>query len=326
MGNVGLHSWNDWYLYANSYTAFVAVLQLPSTWRYPELRLMLIALDSYFTPHCLDGVGTFQDGGLTYNNPASIAIRETAALFPTAPEPSIVVSLGTGYTRPEPGSELKVTTMWTAIWEKSFPSRLFRAFWKQGDSDAAWNHLISHPQKRGTGEYCRFDIGFESTPPALDDVHSMLSVARIAREAAFRSPDMERLAHRIRAELFLFELDALPRRLKNGAYYCEGHLICRLGSDTVEYETLISQLAQCSAWFQCQERPLPGRLPHADPMMNETHFYHAVTFQVSDRQDEFSITLNEGKFTSHISGSPFTLERLTLQQNLDAVFGRADHK
>ncbi|KFY04385.1 hypothetical protein V491_09370, partial [Pseudogymnoascus sp. VKM F-3775] len=51
----------------------------------------------YFRPHHIDGVGTFQDGGLWRNNPIDIAISEARALWPTIVEPDVVLSLGTGY-------------------------------------------------------------------------------------------------------------------------------------------------------------------------------------------------------------------------------------
>jgi hypothetical protein len=297
---------------------------------------VLTCWGSYFTPYFLPGAGTFQDGGLTYNNPASIAIRETAALFPAAPEPSLVLSLGTGSTQPETdaGSEPTTTsepapvwsTMWATAWGKSFPSRLFRAFWKQGDADAAWKHLLRQPPTRERGGYFRFDLRFGSASPALDDVRSMAEVAERARETAIQSPDLPRLAGQLRAELFVFELDSLPHRLRNGAYQCSGHLVCRLPPGTAAYETFMNQLAQCSASFQCQERILPGRFPAPGAMIGEGRFHQPITIQVPTRQDEFHITLHEGPSACGISGSPFTLARLVRQQNLDAAFGRADHQ
>ena len=57
--------------------------------------------------------------------------------------------------------------------------------------------------------------------PALDDVTSMPHVAQIARDSVLGSPQMERLARRVRAELFYFELAATPRLVK-GAYPAQG--------------------------------------------------------------------------------------------------------
>ncbi|KJZ68128.1 hypothetical protein HIM_12483 [Hirsutella minnesotensis 3608] len=56
---------------------------------------------SYFPQREIEGVGTFQDGGLTFfNNPAAIAMDEASVVFPSQGEPSVVVSLGTGSSQP----------------------------------------------------------------------------------------------------------------------------------------------------------------------------------------------------------------------------------
>lgn len=267
------------------------------------VRRVLTCPDSYFTPFVLPGAGTFQDGGLTYNNPASIAIRETAVLFPEAPEPSLVVSLGTGSAHPETGVESE-PTMWATVWGKSFPSRLFRAFWKQGDADAAWKQLLRQPPTRGLGAYFRFDLRFGPASPALNDVRSMAEVAQRARETALESRDLPRLASQLRAELFIFELDGLPRRLRSGAYQCTGHLACRLPTGTAAHEAFMLQLAQHSASFQCQERVLSSRFPVDGVARCASDFHQTVAIQVPTRHDEFHIVLREG--SSRLLAEPTT--------------------
>jgi hypothetical protein len=58
----------------------------------------------YFTPHYIEGIGTFQDGGLWRNNLIEIAISKARALWPTIAEPNLVLSLGTGYQADEDAS------------------------------------------------------------------------------------------------------------------------------------------------------------------------------------------------------------------------------
>lgn len=279
---------------------------------------------SYFTAHHLRGGGTFQDGGLTFNNPASIAIKEAAALFPTAPEPSVVVSLGTGSASPA-GPDSRTA----ALWEGTFPARLYRAFWKQGDSSAAWGHVVSRQDAQAKGEYFRFDVQFDGEPPALDDARAMGRVAHLARDTALGSPEVERLARCLRAELFVFELDgSWQPRLRNGAYRCEGHIYCRLRAGTEEFEALMRQLAQRSASFQCQGKRLQWCIPPTHQLCDLSNFRLPVVFHVANRQAPCRITLQEGPAddTCNISGSPFTLERLMAQQQFGASFGREDHQ
>ncbi|KAH7009108.1 acyl transferase/acyl hydrolase/lysophospholipase [Microdochium trichocladiopsis] len=61
-----------------------------------EILRCSTAAPYYFPARHVDGLERYQDGGLMYNNPASVAIREVAAMFPTARKPSTLVSLGTG--------------------------------------------------------------------------------------------------------------------------------------------------------------------------------------------------------------------------------------
>jgi hypothetical protein len=283
---------------------------------------MLTSSVSYFTAHHIPGAGTFQDGGLSYNNPAPIAIKEAAALFPASPSPSIVVSLGTGSADVSHPSSSGVAT----AWEHSFPVRLFRAFWKQTDANKAWEHLLGQCGGQSSGEYFRFDIRNDVAQPSLDDVDSMPRVAEMARDSARRSSTVERAARCVRAELFFFELSAAPIHLKNGAYRCTGNVFCRLRGGTDELHVLLQQLAESAACLQCQEQVVPDAFGPAQQARNHVSFCQPIVFLVTSRSSPFSITLHEDPASvCHISGSPFTVGRLMDQQRLGAVFGREDH-
>jgi len=279
---------------------------------------------SYFRPQDIEGLGTFQDGGLTFNNPASVALREAAVLFPDAAEPSLVVSLGTGSARAE-GPRISKSRR---LWRDSFPLRVFRAFWHHGSSKRAWQQLLSHRKAGRTGEFFRFDVEFDGSEPRLDDVAEMPEVARAAREAISGSPSLQRLARHIRAELFFFELDpSCPPRLAGGAYDCVGHILCRLQARTPEFEALMRRLDQSSATFQVGSRVLPGGLQDRSAALQDGSFRKEVRFHTATRQEPFVISLREGLADAcNISGAPFTLQRLAKQQRLEAWFGTADHR
>jgi hypothetical protein len=216
-----------------------------------------------------------------------------------------------------------------ATWRESFPARLYRAFWKQGDSSAAWNHVLNGKEGQAKGEYFRLDVPFEGEPPALDDVDGMSRVAQMVRDTALGSPEVERLARCLRAALFVFELDASRQpRMRDGVYRCEGHIYCRLRAGTEEFETLMRQLGQRSASFQCQEQRLQCGIPPTDQMCDVADFRLPVEFRVPSRHALCRITLREGPPNAdcNISGSPFTLEWLIAQQKLGASFGREDHQ
>uniref|UniRef100_A0A0D2Y868 RING-type domain-containing protein n=1 Tax=Fusarium oxysporum (strain Fo5176) TaxID=660025 RepID=A0A0D2Y868_FUSOF len=75
----------------------------------------------YFDGKRVSGHGIYQDGGLAFNNPASIALREAVALTPDGAEPSILLSLGTGSSAP--------LRKYLSIVYETFPFRVGRALW-----------------------------------------------------------------------------------------------------------------------------------------------------------------------------------------------------
>jgi hypothetical protein len=275
---------------------------------------------SYFKPRRIDGLGTFQDGGLAFNNPAAIAVQEA---FASGAEPSIIVSLGTGAAK----TRSPVLGDSRRLLQDSFPMRIFRAFWQGSSSHRAWQQLLRHTKSDSQSNLFRFDIEFEGPVPALDDVAEMQNVAKLARDEILHSPSLEPLINRIKAELFVFELSAhAPFRFHNGVYLCAGRILCRFQPKTPEYSAFMCQLAQSSASLHvAHQRIIKG--VWASPTLNtQEQFHQEVSFQIKSRDRPFSISLAVGDYHSHISGSPFTLEGLAEQQKLNAVFGTADHR
>lgn len=257
---------------------------------------------------------------MTFNNPSSIAVNEVKELFPITPEPSIVVSLGTGSRSSKNYSEGR------GLGKNSFPARLFRAFSRQGDAAAAWEHLLEHQRVEATGKFFRFDVEFGEDAPALDDVKGMGEVARMARECALGSREMERLAKCFRAQLFVFELSpSCPPKYVSGAYQCTGYVSCRFRAGTPEFNTFVGQLKCSSAMLRCRRRALYKF--SMDSWESPDNIFVPVALQVPSRQFEFEISLQEDEESiSNISGSPFTLEKMLQQQKIESVFGTDDHR
>jgi hypothetical protein len=214
-----------------------------------------------------------------------------------------------------------------ALWEKSFPARLKRAFWRNSDSAAAWNQMVGALGTKSDGAFFRFDITFESDPPALDRVESMAKVAQMTDEAARLSAEMPRAAGCIRASHFVFELDATrPLLMRNGAFPCVGTIRCRLRAGTDEFSPFMTQLAQSKAFFRTQGRALPSSFSCEKGRGGEENFSQEIALHVPSRSQPFAIMLEDKGSACHISGSPFTLQWLIEQQGLDASFGRHDHQ
>lgn len=240
-------------------------------------------------------------------------MKEASALYPTKGEPSIVASFGTGFAKPSAGM--------------SMVSRLLGAFEILTSSKIRWKQLLSHRRVGDRSEFFRFDVEFRSGAPALDDVDRMDEVSEIAKEAVAESPTMERLARHLRAELFYFELDGKqPLRYTNGAFSCIGHIICRLRPGTAVFQEFMRQLHESAATFCLNGRALPISIADATNVIQRVGFRQRVSFQVRSRQEQFGVELDEGLGGCNISGSPFTLQWLLREQQLDANFGTADHR
>lgn len=208
-------------------------------------------------------------------------------------------------------------------------ARLARAVRKHLDSDNAWAQLMSNRKAGSRGEFFRFDVEFQSQLPALDDVDSMVKAARIARKVARRSAAIKQLGKCHRAQLFFFELDIFrPPRFVSGVYECVGYILCRLRAGTVEFETFMHQLHHHSASFRFQQRMQPEAIQGLGGMDLTGNFRQEIVFSLPTKQHNFEISLEEGSPASicHISGSPFSLDSLIKQQNIDAKFGTKDHQ
>jgi hypothetical protein len=156
----------------------------------------------------------------------------------------------------------------------------------------------------------------------------MIEVAQMAREVTLESSAIEDLAKRIRAELFVFELERskLPE-FHNGYFHCVGFVQCRLRAGTEELDVFARQLQESGAYFRYQD--LVAKRPMQDSKNWDTdgNFCMKVSLKLRDETKEFHVDLQDYHSTSYpISGSPFTLERLIIQQQMDARFGTSDHR
>ncbi|KAI1839796.1 hypothetical protein JX266_013990, partial [Neoarthrinium moseri] len=277
----------------------------------------------YFKPRHIMGLGTFQDGGLMLNNPASIALEETTAIFPLSAEPSLVVSLGTGSAKPRSPTTVDPPH----FFHDSFPARVYRAFWNSSSSRRAWQQLMNHKKLGDSSEFFRFDLEFEGNGPGLDNVSEMEEVGRLARESIETSPTLPKLVQHIRAQLFVFELSSTPITYCDGRLQCRGPILCRLAFSTKELKVFLSQLQNKSASLRIINKALPHCFQDPIPQQAGIGFCMEVQFTVASRTEPFSIVLCEEEGTEcNISGSPFTLQSLIRQQNMESWFGTADHR
>jgi hypothetical protein len=302
---------------------------------------LLLTIYSFFKPKYISGLGTFQDGGIWYNNPFNIALQEVEALFPTATEPSLVVSLGTGSSRASdniaqiarPGNAVQggFISWLLDLWRDGFISRIFHIALLAMDPEKPWKEVLKCRHKAGKekkGEFFRFTIEFDGQEPSLDDTSKMQELKEYATAAISTSSELDRLARCMIAELFFFELDPnmVPERDETGQFSCVGYILCRLRSQTAAYEALFSKLSSNSSKFLLGKHPLPGSIGDRSSLDRDGNFKKRVCFATPDRQSLITIRLRDSSLEScNISGSPFSIYRLLGAQGLELPFGRPDH-
>ena len=127
------------------------------------------AAPAYFTEHRIDGVGIFQDGALTANNPTGVAIHESKMLFPRR-EIDCVVSIGTGKFRTDSADSKSnlgiIGSMRSAmrmVVDTEVVHDMLRDFLSTGEPDGS----SRRPQGRRRGVYVRLNPDIE--PVALDE-------------------------------------------------------------------------------------------------------------------------------------------------------------
>ncbi|KAI8218356.1 hypothetical protein K4K55_012851 [Colletotrichum sp. SAR 10_96] len=253
----------------------------------------------YFTPWSIDGLGTFQDGGLVANNPSAIALQEVGSIFPEAPDPSLLVSVGTG-------SSARVSE--GGGWRDCFPLRLARAFLNREKN--AWQRVVAQKKVGRSGEFFRFDVEFDGPEPPLDSLSSFDDPDR-DDECTFEGlPALRRLVLCARAELFLFELRASQP----------------LAAGSESLTEFMRQLARSKARFRIGGHEVEGDFASYPTAFPDGHFRLEVKFRVTSLQESLSVCLwetpNEGR---NISGSPFTVQQLVRSQKLEQCFGTSDH-
>jgi hypothetical protein len=260
-------------------------------------------------------VGTFQDVGPLVNDPTLTASAETMILFPHIKQPDFILSLGTGVGQ----SHVKCNPSFSvtakqrrnrSVW------RVFRMFWKRTSDRSIKQALQSNPR------YHRLDIEFEGKEPRLDDVTSIPELkTRIHLEASLQ-PSIEHVARSAIASLFYLELADNFKAFQIQKKPVLGYIRCSIPAGDPALQKLFEKLANEKAVFYLDDARL------LSVSNNDSCLARGFNQGVKLRPlGEFSFSIKQGQCEPcHISGSPFTCERLARAQQLYAPFGRSDHR
>ncbi|KAH7115754.1 hypothetical protein B0J13DRAFT_681344, partial [Dactylonectria estremocensis] len=288
-----------------------------------EVNRSCTAAPAYFTPKHIDGVGLLQDAGVLQNNPINLALSELRSLYPAKPLPQYLVSLGTGIFM-ESASRERVPGKRPGFFKRHFLYRLFKAYMSLLSGKKTMDDFDRSTKTSPLFERCiRLDAAVSGPPAPLDDAGSVPRLKCSVHEDRLLQDAICALAKRIVASLFYFELDAIPSR-RGTQFRGSGCISCLCRAPDEALPVLRQKLVQSSAVFRVNGSMVPGMLSGASFWTSCGNFRKKIKFTSGDAT--ISITLQQGSPEYPISGSPFRLSELVEAQQLNAHFGRSDHR
>ncbi|KAL6402776.1 patatin-like phospholipase [Ilyonectria robusta] len=270
----------------------------------------------------INGVGLLQDAGVIQNNPVHLALSEFRALYPAKPLPQYLISLGTGIHRAKCE---RVPDKRPGFFKRHFFYRLFQAYMSLLRGKKTMDDFDRSTKTSPLFERCiRLDAVVLGSPAPLDDAESVPRLKcsvhqdRLLRDAIYAS------AKRIVASLFYFELDGIPSQ-RSMQFRGSGCISCLCRAPDEALSVLIQKLVQSSAVFRVNGSRVSGQLSGKSFWSSCGNFRKKIKFASGD--PTISITLQQqGSPEYPISGSPFRLSELVEAQQLNADFGRSDHR
>lgn len=271
---------------------------------------------SLFRPMQIRAHGAFQDGGLRQNNPVNIGLSEIRQIWPASSSVDVVLSLGTGLS----GAESPRASHFRHIFNDGFIPRLYRSFLSSFDGESAWRDLHNRLDNDTIGDYFRFNVKLD-TNPLLHDTSCMDQLRDRVRKQSIET-DRKRLVSALLIASFFFELTDVPC-FENGIFQCDGVVRSR----TPSYATVAAMERFESTWEFVTDTGALCLWHGRDDICQSCHRYaKRLTFYVRDLSDPVSISLRAGHtYQRRISGFPQCMTWFVQQQQLDAVFGSADH-
>lgn len=276
------------------------------------------AAPSYFKPKLLRSFGTFQDGGLKYNNPVRPGLREVRRIWGDD-ECDVVLSIGTGFK-----SKLvsPISSNVRNFLQDGALARFYRASMQslslngQLSWEDHWHGLGEEAKKR----HFRLNLPLVGEEPALDDVDKM---QYLYDQIQHQLGDMEDIVRAFKAAAFFFELDGLPT-LENGLYLCRGSILSR----SPDSRALIRSLGAKYPYIQFLNQEVSlGFLAPDDNCKLCGRFRKAVSFYIRHPSDRVNLQLAFNRlFRRSISGFPQPIEWFVRLQKLDVDFGLPNHE
>lgn len=273
---------------------------------------------SFFTPVDLQGIGSFQDGGLKYNFAGEIANQVSRQIWPQSIGSIRMLSLGTGKSQSN-----DQTPHFRHIFRDSFLRRGFDAWMSTMETDGDWKKWKSRLNDSARGDCHRLDVSLGNTPHTIDSVETMedyrnlvilqVGSARMARDAATT----------LLISRFFFVVGSLPENTAT-PFWCCGVVRCKgpAGKVITALEHLYPE--GLSFFSDCG---LIDDLGGLDSLCASCGCYNrSISFLT--RHLDYTVNIyiqNRSKRRWRISGFPESVATFASKQGLLSPFGQGDH-
>ena len=279
---------------------------------------MRLTSPRFFKPKHIEAFGTFQDGGLKYNNPVRPGLREVKQRVWKDGECDIVLSIGTGFKRQTVSP--KAPKFRNVLQDGAF-ARLYRASMSSLSlsGENSWrDHWDGLQQKTRTNHF-RLDLSLAGQEPCLDEVNKMQELQELVGRDLGRLKDLSRA---LKASAFFFELDQ-PMSRQGSTCVVHGSILSRSPNSTALVRNIFVEYPY--AQFTATGEKSLGYLSPND-ICCCGRFQKSVTFEVHRPSEPIDIHLAFNKlFRRGISGFPHPMAWFEEKQMLHAKFGRPDH-
>ena len=176
-------------------------------------------------PAQIGSLGSFQDGGLRYNNPMDLAVWECQYIWQTETTPDVLLSLGTGT---QEDNQTPKAPHFRHLLNDGFIPRLYRSFISSLDGERTWRDSVNRMEEQRKTNCFRLNVGLPAVEPQLDDVSQMENLRQSVclQPGDTRRDDLRRIVGALLAASFYLETCTL-RSFEHGSYRCQGLIRCR---------------------------------------------------------------------------------------------------
>ncbi|PGG97519.1 hypothetical protein AJ80_09688 [Polytolypa hystricis UAMH7299] len=285
-----------------------------------------------FPPAYIRALGTFQDGGLKWNNPANIARHVSRQIWPSKKRPALLVSMGTGteedrnestMARTE-GTHGQLAPHFRNVFKDGFARRTLHAWLSSLDGEEMWTDLLNQLDDKEKADYMRLNVPLGRKASSIDNVSDLDSYRNLVLCHPSTSKMVAEVASALLISCFYFELLGTPVG-EEGHFRCSGIIRCQPAA-----RAIVPPLKECHGsrpmYFVTDKETLGCFLGLEDICPSCSRYRKAVSFRVRHPDETITIYLRIDRNRQRkISGFPDTVSSFVSAQGLASPFGTPHH-